>query len=165
MTVDNVLDFPRMPAAKLLPDIGSRPHRRQAHFEPAHPLAEIARRRCRELGHHNEFKRAVGLVACGECWEAVIRADERIVVECDLDDAEPVPADDIDEIAVELAMRGQHVVLSAAEQATAIRRLHDAGLTVHQTAARLRLAHREVREALDFGSNNDTATHEAGQAA
>ena len=44
------------------------------HFGHGHDLAERARRRCTS-NNHTGYR--VGLVACGECWEAVIRADER----------------------------------------------------------------------------------------
>lgn len=45
------------------------------HLGPRHPLATKARTRCNRLGHLKG--RRTGGVACGECWESVIRADER----------------------------------------------------------------------------------------
>lgn len=45
------------------------------HLGPDHPLSTKAAARCRRLGH--KAGRKVGGMACGECWESVIRADER----------------------------------------------------------------------------------------
>ena len=53
---------------------GSKPG--QWHFGPSHPLAIEAKDRCgRE--HNRRGVRLVGGVACGPCWELVIRDDER----------------------------------------------------------------------------------------
>lgn len=52
---------------------GSNSH----HLGASHDLASRAKRRCQSNNHTG---RKVGLVACGECWEAVIRADERALV-------------------------------------------------------------------------------------
>lgn len=49
-----------------------------AHFGPTHDLATRARARCRRLGHNT---RVNGGMACGGCWESVIRADERTAIE------------------------------------------------------------------------------------
>ena len=43
------------------------------HFTARHPLAQAARARCRQAGHTCRHK--VGKVACGQCWEDVIRDD------------------------------------------------------------------------------------------
>lgn len=53
-----------------------------AHFSYAHPLADKARLRCQLAGHDGEKygRDRAGYnskVACGACWEYVIRADER----------------------------------------------------------------------------------------
>jgi|HubBroStandDraft_2_1064218.scaffolds.fasta_scaffold22208_2 ParB family chromosome partitioning protein len=53
-----------------------------AHFSYAHPLADKARLRCQLAGHEAEKygRDRAGYkskVACGQCWEYVIRADER----------------------------------------------------------------------------------------
>lgn len=45
------------------------------HLGPDNALAGNAAARCRRLGHKSGRK--VGGMACGECWESVIRADER----------------------------------------------------------------------------------------
>jgi len=45
------------------------------HLGPAHDLANRAKARCLQLDHPRG--RTVGGMACGECWESVIRADER----------------------------------------------------------------------------------------
>jgi len=44
------------------------------HFGETNELARLAKARCRRLKHSS---RLAGGVACGECWESVIRADER----------------------------------------------------------------------------------------
>lgn len=47
------------------------------HFTRQHPLARRAEALCN--GREHSMRRRVGKLACGECWETVIRADERIV--------------------------------------------------------------------------------------
>jgi len=42
-----------------------------------HDLASRARSRCQRLAHKSKGAASVGGIACGECWESVIRADER----------------------------------------------------------------------------------------
>lgn len=113
----------------------------------AHPLARLAARRCRQ-GHIVPGARLVGGVACGACWEHVIRADERFVALFDLDDAEPVPADDVDEIAVERACRGERVPLTRFERRVAVVALADTGLTAYQIADRLHMAGSTVHTVL-----------------
>lgn len=48
-----------------------------AHLDWNHPLAEKAAILCEHNGHHKNTPGRPGGVACGECWEAVIRIDER----------------------------------------------------------------------------------------
>lgn len=45
------------------------------HLSPTHELADRAKARCLRLEHPRG--RTVGGMACGACWESVIRADER----------------------------------------------------------------------------------------
>lgn len=47
------------------------------HLGTEHDLATKARARCQRLKHKKGGRNSVGGVACGECWESVIRADER----------------------------------------------------------------------------------------
>lgn len=47
------------------------------HLGVEHDLARQARARCIRLGHKSKGRNSVGGVACGACWESVIRADER----------------------------------------------------------------------------------------
>lgn len=49
--------------------------RRTAYLTGAHPLAQAARDQCSEV--HRTHRSLVGGIACGQCWEAAIRADER----------------------------------------------------------------------------------------
>lgn len=45
------------------------------HFTPSHPLARRAQALCQAREHNN--RRRIGKTACGQCWETVIRVDER----------------------------------------------------------------------------------------
>lgn len=47
------------------------------HFSTAHPLAAAAKARCVRLQHDRGRGKGVGGIACGACWESVLRADER----------------------------------------------------------------------------------------
>lgn len=47
------------------------------HLTAAHPLAERAKAACIEQRHSRGKGVGVGGIACGQCWEAVIRANER----------------------------------------------------------------------------------------
>jgi ParB family chromosome partitioning protein len=49
------------------------------HFTSQHPLARKARAMCEAREHSS--RRRIGKLACGECWETVIRADERAVMD------------------------------------------------------------------------------------
>jgi ParB family transcriptional regulator, chromosome partitioning protein len=60
----------RLPAGRT----GKKP---AAHLAFTHPLADRAKARCRRLSHKRGGSASVGGTACGECWESVIRADER----------------------------------------------------------------------------------------
>lgn len=44
------------------------------HYGPTHDLAPKAAARCKRLGHGRKLN---GGVACGPCWDSVLRADER----------------------------------------------------------------------------------------
>lgn len=113
------------------------------HFGPSHPLAEVARRHCQTC--RGEL---LGGVACGECWERAIRDDERIVTECGLP-RELVPDPEfVDEIAVELACRGECVDLTPAELVAAIERLAGRRLTAVDVARRLHVRYADVAAAL-----------------
>jgi ParB family chromosome partitioning protein len=47
------------------------------HLDARHPLSRKAAVMCGARGH--SMRRHLGKVACGECWETVIREDERLV--------------------------------------------------------------------------------------
>lgn len=53
------------------------PTKSPVHLGILHELAPRAKARCQRLGHKSGHGKGVGGVACGECWESVIRADER----------------------------------------------------------------------------------------
>lgn len=56
----------------------ARPRQSRAwHFDHTHPLAELAQALCVK-GSHNRGRYQSGGVACGQCWESVIRGDERL---------------------------------------------------------------------------------------
>lgn len=48
------------------------------HLAGTHPLARKASRTCDARGH--TMRRRLGDTACGQCWETVIREDERVAV-------------------------------------------------------------------------------------
>ena len=55
-----------------------KPKKKSAqHLAIEHPLGRFARARCQRLGHRSKGSASVGGIACGACWETVIRADER----------------------------------------------------------------------------------------
>jgi hypothetical protein len=83
----------------------------------------------------------VGGVACGPCWEAAIRADERVVVEHDLPrDLDRDPGL-VDEVAVRRAARGEVLELTAAERAAvAAARAQTAGPAFWARGRRVRVA-------------------------
>lgn len=56
---------------------GAKGKKAAAHLATHHPLATRAANRCRAKKHKRGGSASVGGVACGECWESVIRADER----------------------------------------------------------------------------------------
>lgn len=70
-TIGAAVRTARLNAGKVRPTGVSRAW----HLGPDHALSNLARARCRRLGH--KLGRMVGGMACGECWESVIRADER----------------------------------------------------------------------------------------
>lgn len=123
---------------------GRDPHTVARHFGLRHPLARVARERCRSLGHGRGWREA-----CGRCWEQVVRDDERIVVECDLPRTLVPDPHYVDVVAVDRACAGQRVRLTPAELAAAIARLHADGLCCSRIALRLRRSHTLVRDVLD----------------
>lgn len=56
---------------------GAKGKKGPAHLATRHPLAVKVASRCRAKGHKRGQGSSVGGVGCGECWESVIRADER----------------------------------------------------------------------------------------
>ncbi|MSZ76797.1 MAG: ParB/RepB/Spo0J family partition protein [Actinobacteria bacterium] len=60
---------------------GAEGKKSAAHLTGHHPLAAAVVDLCQvQLGHHKNTPGRVGGIACGHCWEAVIRADERAVL-------------------------------------------------------------------------------------
>lgn len=118
---------PAVSVAALSPAPAAPGTRTWPYFNARHPQARPAWIRCRSLHAGSPVKR-VGGVACGACWEHAIRTDERFVIECGLQDAPPVPADDVDEVAVARAVTGRRVPLTDAERAAAVRLLAGRGL-------------------------------------
>lgn len=57
--------------------LGARNGRAPGHFSQNHMLAVKVRARCGALDHSTANSMSVGGSGCGECWEEVIRADER----------------------------------------------------------------------------------------
>jgi ParB family chromosome partitioning protein len=95
---------------------------------------------------HGDARTVVGGVACGQCWEAAIRADER-------GDLEVVPAHD--EALVERVLGGERLPLHRVDRLECVRRLVAGGYTDGQIADTLRCTARQVlrdRQALDLAS-------------
>jgi hypothetical protein len=129
-------------------------------FTTAHPLAGLAREQCTQL--HRQPPR--GTVACGACWEHVIRTDAVFADRWGLP-AEPVADPDlVDEIAVERACTGDPVALTAAEVAAAVARMRAAGLGFAVIGQRLRRDPAGLRQLLHPVADED-ATGVAGVAA
>jgi len=116
------------------------------YFSRVHPLADVAARHCEK--HTGRRGADIGRIACGPCWELAIRDDERFAVRCGLPrEIEPDP-DYIDEIAVELACRGERVALTKAEFAAAAKRLQAKGLPPTRIAMRLHTSYGAVQAVL-----------------
>lgn len=115
------------------------PGGRTAHLAPGHPLARVARERCRSAHGNLNGSQRVGGVACGQCWEVTIRDDERAAVLFDLPRALTPDPDYVDEIAVELACRGERVRLTHAERRAAAERLATSGYSRTAIGRRLRM--------------------------
>jgi len=113
-----------------------------AYFGPAHVLADVAARNC--APHHSPL---IGGDACGACWERAVRDDERFAAEFDLPRDVAADPDDVDEIAVDLACRGEDVALTAAEFAAAVARMRGRQLGPMEIARRLRCTYDAVAAA------------------
>jgi hypothetical protein len=97
-----------------------------SHLSRAHPLANVAAQHCARHAGRSHLG-YVGGVACGACWERAIRDDERVVSEFGLPRVLTPEPGYVDEIAVELACRGERRSLTTVERAEAVRRLSAAG--------------------------------------
>jgi hypothetical protein len=148
--------------ATLPPQSGVAPHTtsvrtasvtrsRSAYFSSQHPLAEVARHRCRSHHPRAGGSPRLGNVACGACWEHAIRTDERFVVEHGLDDEPEVPADYLDQVAVHRALTGRRVTLTAAERAEAAWLLVLRRTPLVEVAERLHVKVGTVHQALVLG--------------
>lgn len=65
----------RMDSGRVRPAAVGRPA--VGHLSATHELAALVMARCTRLGHSRGKGTGVGGVGCGQCWESVIRADER----------------------------------------------------------------------------------------
>lgn len=87
-----------------------------------HPMATVARRMCAST-HRLARNRKLGEVACGRCWERVIRADERFAIAFELDSPHPAPDQTyVDQIAVDRYLAGERLRLAPADRAEITRR-------------------------------------------
>ena len=120
------------------------PRRRgRGHFSAGHPLASVARTRCEQV-HAVPISARIGRVACGACWELVIRTDEQVATEHGLP---PLSGNDdliVDEVAIKRAMTGEPVRLTRPERAEAVRLLMVKGHTVAVVAGLLRMSCTQV---------------------
>jgi hypothetical protein len=109
------------------------------HLGPAHPLADVAARACRE-----PHRPLVGQVACGACWEQAVRADERVVAAFGLDPELAPDPFHVDEVAVQQACAGKPVRLTQVERQVAVGRLYSWGLSRLRVADRLGMRFEDV---------------------
>jgi ParB family chromosome partitioning protein len=79
MSITEARDRARLASGRIGPGVG-----RSAigHLAASHPLANRAKARCLQIAavdpkHTRGKGKGVGGISCGECWEAVIRSDER----------------------------------------------------------------------------------------
>lgn len=114
------------------------------HFGGAHPLSVLARGRCRDV-HGPRCRPA----ACGVCWEHALRDDERVVADFGLSRELVCDPLLVDEIAVELACRGERVRLTPVERRVAVFRLIGRGVLRTRIAAVLRMDRVTVSRLLD----------------
>lgn len=76
MTLTEARDRARIESGRIRPKATGRAPG-GLHLSARHELSTKARNRCISLGHSRGAGKGVGGIACGECWESVIRADER----------------------------------------------------------------------------------------
>lgn len=89
--------------------------RLRPHFGPAHPLADVAGQLCQS--HPSCSGIRLGQAACERAWEEAIRRDHEMVVLCDIPVEHPAADPNyIDAVAVDLALNGEPVRLTPAEQ-------------------------------------------------
>jgi non-ribosomal peptide synthetase component F len=130
---------------------------RAAYLGPSHVLASVAARHCRAQ-HPVPTSSRLGRVACGRCWEEVIRADERVAVEHNLPPIDPAEAAAyLDEVAITRACRGERVELTRPERREAVRRLHARGCGLGTIANRLNMNEAQIRVVLDAGGSGPKA--------
>jgi hypothetical protein len=86
-----------------------------------HPLAAVAARTCQT--HSAVPADLIGGVACAPCWQFVLITDLVFAIENDLSRELEVDASYVDEVAVERAMRGEALELTALERVEVRRRL------------------------------------------
>ena len=122
----------QQPAA--VPPVHRPPAGLYAHFGRGHQLAGVAARHC---AAHGTVSRTGA--ACGPCWERAIRDDEKVAVEFGLHREVSADPNYVDEIAVELACRGERVELTPAEFTVAVARLRGRDLPPTRIAQRLRV--------------------------
>jgi hypothetical protein len=133
-----------------LADVGDESARRPgraSHLGASHPLAGVAVRLC---AAHLGAARSTGAsrIACGRCWERVIRDDERFVVEWDLPRELGPNEAIVDDVAVSRACSGEQVPLNWRELVEAVRRLRALGLPPTQIGVRLHRNRHVIARAL-----------------
>lgn len=76
LTIGAATDKARTDSGRRRP--GAHGKKSGAHLSVHHELATKARNRCATKKHKKGGSASVGGIACGDCWESVIRADERV---------------------------------------------------------------------------------------
>jgi ParB/RepB/Spo0J family partition protein len=118
---------------------------RSAWLTKAHPLALSI------TCDHRDTRTIIGSVACGQCWEASIRADER-------GDLDVIPVHD--EALVQRVLTGERLPMQRADRLECTRRLVTQQLSDTEIAARLHVTKRQALR--DRQSLNLAAPVESG---
>lgn len=75
LTIGAATEKARINSGRVKPN--ARGKKSAQHLSVHHELGTRAQARCTSKGHKRNGAASVGGIACGECWESVIRADER----------------------------------------------------------------------------------------
>ncbi|WP_076260840.1 ParB/RepB/Spo0J family partition protein [Intrasporangium flavum] len=140
LTIGQATDLAKQVRSKKSGSASTRSSSRSSWLTRSHRLALSI------VCDHGDARTVVGGVACGQCWEAAIRADER-------GELEVVPAHD--EALVDRVLSGERLPMQRVDRLEGVRRLVAEGLSDSEVANRLNCTDRQVlrdRQALDLAA-------------